>query len=131
MKDLLAGLLALIESKSIPAPFKLLLGAALLAILLRVAGFPIVSYVETGVRELFAKAPMFGSLVIGLFVGSLMAHPLKALVDALIKLSVLAFDLKAEHRKKLGRNLALVGWALLIALLVSAARMILFTISEL
>ena len=60
MKDLLAGLLALIESKSIPAAYKSLLGAAVLAVLLRLAGFPVVSYVETVARELFTMAPSIG-----------------------------------------------------------------------
>lgn len=131
MKDLLAGLLALIESKSVPAAYKFLVGVAVLAILLRVAGFPVVSYVETGVKAAFTKAPLLSSLVTGLFIGSLVGRPLKSVANALVKLSVLAFDLNAEHRKSLGRSFAFVGWILLNGLLVLAARMIWLSIGEL
>ena len=93
MKDLLAGLLALIESKSVPAAYKFLVGVAVLAILLRVAGFPVVSYVETGVKAAFTKAPLLSSLVTGLFIGWLVGRPLKSVSNALVKLSVLAFHL--------------------------------------
>ena len=134
MKDLLAGLLALIESKSIPAAYKFLVGAAVLAVLLRVAGFPVVSYVETGVREAFAKAPYIAGMCVGVLIGSLIPHALKGYISALVKLSVTAFglaSLSSEERRFTGRIISFIGLGILVLLSVVVVRILAAAIVDL
>ena len=131
MKDLLAGLLALIESKSIPAAYKSLLGAAVLAVLLRLAGFPVVSYVETVARELFTMAPSIGYLAVGILFGSLMGQPFRAFGIALTKMGVKAFDLNAGERKFISRICWFVAFAVFIGLVLSALCMVIETLGML
>ena len=38
--------------------------------LISLAGFPVVDYVETGVREVFTKAPYLAGMAVGALVGS-------------------------------------------------------------
>ena len=131
MKDVLAALLALIESKSIPAAFKFLLGSAALAVLLRLAGFPVVNYVETGIREAFTKAPSIAGLATGLLIGSLIGYPLKGIVSALVKLSVTAFDFTNQERKFVGRVLSVVGFSILVGLITVAVCLVARSLGDL
>ena len=101
MKELLAALLRLIESKSIPGVYKVLLGAAVLAVLLKLAGFPVVSYVETGVREAFERASILSHVVLGILVGSLMGKPLRAFSSAMNILLTSVFQPTDNQRRVL------------------------------
>ena len=106
MKDLFAGLLALIESKRIPAAYKVLVGAAFLALLLKLVGFPVVKYVEDGVKVAFEKASILSHLVVGLFTGSLLGRPIKAFTAAMSRLFVQVFEPTSEQRRAVRQTLS-------------------------
>ena len=128
MKDLFAGLLSLIESKEIPAAYKFLVGAAVLAILLRVAGFPVVKYVETGVREAFEKVPYLFGASVGVLIGSLVPHMLKNVTRVLITLFITAFGvskLSNEERQSFLQFASIVT-LLMFAILFGYAAFTLF-----
>ena len=126
MKDLFAGLLALIESKIIPAAYKFLVGAAVLAILLRVAGFPVVGYVETGVREAIEKVPYLFGASVGLLIGSLIPHMFKNITSVFVNLFISAFGvskLSNEERQSFSQFVSIVGLVMLAFLFGLAAVM--------
>ena len=69
LKDLIAAIHSLFESRIIPTPFKYLILVGVVCLLFSLAGFPIAEYVESLHHLMLEKQPRLYAAIVGMFGG--------------------------------------------------------------
>ena len=88
-KDVMEALLVAWESDKLPLSLKLALYLAVLSLLLSLAGFPVVEYVESAHRTMLEQAPRLYGMFCGFWIGATIAGLAKPAMKTAVKTLVL------------------------------------------